>query len=138
MTIPGWLPAVLAIFLGALVVITALGLAAVRDPAVREVFGRLRRLPNRQKVGFVRALVLDGRLPLAVRVIPWLLVAYLLLPFDIVPDFIPFLGQLDDVAIVVLALWLMMRLMPPALLAEHLAQAEVRAASRGAGEISVD
>ncbi|MSP22625.1 MAG: DUF1232 domain-containing protein [Dehalococcoidia bacterium] len=128
----------LAIFLGALVVITALGLAAVRDPAVREVFGRLRRLPNRQKVGFVRALVLDGRLPLAVRVIPWLLVAYLLLPFDIVPDFIPFLGQLDDVAIVVLALWLMMRLMPPALLAEHLAQAEVRAASRGAGEISVD
>lgn len=138
MTIPGWLPAVLAIFLGALVVITALGLAAVRDPAVREVFGRLRRLPNRQKVGFVRALVLDGRLPLAVRVIPWLLVAYLLLPFDIVPDFIPFLGQLDDVAIVVLALWLMMRLMPTALLAEHLAQAEARAASRGAGEISVD
>jgi carbonic anhydrase len=66
-------------------------------------------------------------LPLAVRAIPWLLAAYLLLPFDIVPDFIPFLGQLDDVAIVALALWAMVRLMPRALLEEHLSRAEARA-----------
>lgn len=123
---PSWLLAALAIFLGVLVAITALGLAAARDPAVREAFGRLRRLPNRQKVGVVRAIALDGRLPLGVRAIPWLLAAYLLLPFDIVPDFIPFLGQLDDVAIIALALWALVRLVPRALLEEHLSRAEAR------------
>jgi uncharacterized membrane protein YkvA (DUF1232 family) len=125
--VPGWLPAVLAIVLGALVAVTALGLTAMRDAAVREAFGRLRRLPMRQRVAVVRALAFDRRLPLLVRAIPWLLAAYLLLPFDIVPDFIPFLGQLDDVAIVALGLWAMVRLAPRALIEEHLSRVEVSA-----------
>jgi uncharacterized membrane protein YkvA (DUF1232 family) len=41
-----------------------------------------------------------------------------------VPDFIPFFGQLDDVAIVALALWALVRLVPHALLDEHLSRAE--------------
>jgi uncharacterized membrane protein YkvA (DUF1232 family) len=107
----------------------------MRDPVVREVFGQIRRLPNRQKVGVVRALALDRRLPWGVRAIPWLLAAYLLLPFDIVPDFIPFLGQLDDVAIIALALWLMVRLVPRALLDEHVARASAQAAARASGRV---
>ena len=138
MTLPGWLLPALAILLAVLVAITALGLVAMRAPAVREAFGRLRRLPNRQKVGFVRALALDRRLPLAVRAIPWLLAAYLLMPFDLVPDFIPFLGQLDDVAIIALALWAMVRLIPTALLEEHLSLAEARATSGGPVEGNSD
>jgi uncharacterized membrane protein YkvA (DUF1232 family) len=138
MTVPGWLLPALAFLLGVLIAITALGLAAAREPAVREAFGRLRRLPNRQKVGFVRALAFDRRLRFGVRAIPWALAAYLLLPFDIVPDFIPFLGQLDDVAIVALALWAMVRLVPRALFEEHLAGAEVLAEARGVAEDAGD
>lgn len=123
-TWPAWLLPALATLLGVLVAITLLGLAAARDPAVRAVFGRLRRLPTLRKVEVVRRLALDRRLPLAVRLIPWLLAAYLLLPFDLVPDFIPLLGQLDDVAIVALALWAMVRLVPVGLFEEHLTRAE--------------
>lgn len=121
---PDWLLPALAMLLGVLVAITLLGLAAARDPDVRVAFGRLRRLPTMRKVGVVRSLAVDSRLPLAVRLIPWFLGAYLLLPFDLVPDFIPLLGQLDDVAIIALALWAMVRLVPTALFEEHLARAE--------------
>lgn len=121
---PAWLLPALAILLGVLLAITLLGLAAARDPAVRVAFGRLRRLPTTRKVEVVRRLAVDRRLPLAVRLIPWILAAYLLLPFDLVPDFIPVLGQLDDVAIIALALWAIVRLVPPALFEEHLDRAE--------------
>lgn len=119
-----WLAPALAAVLGILTAVTLLGLAAARDPAVRAAFGRLRALPTMQKVGVIRSLATDSRLPLVVRLIPWFLGAYLLLPFDLVPDFIPLLGQLDDVAIIAFALWAMVRLVPAALLEEHLARAE--------------
>jgi uncharacterized membrane protein YkvA (DUF1232 family) len=54
----------------------------------------------------------DHRIPRAARLIPVLLVGYLAMPFDIIPDFLPVLGYLDDVIIVVLALALFVRLCP--------------------------
>lgn len=125
---PGWwpewvLPTVAGI-LGILVAVSLAGLVAYRDPAVRVAFGRLRRLPNRRKFEVLRALAVDRRLPTSVRAIPWLLGLYLLLPFDLVPDFIPLLGQLDDVAVVALALWAVVRLVPVGLFEEHLARFE--------------
>lgn len=48
--------------------------------------------------------------PVAAKVLLWLAVGYALLPFDLIPDFIPVIGHLDDLVIVpglvVLALWL--------------------------------
>jgi uncharacterized membrane protein YkvA (DUF1232 family) len=46
----------------------------------------------------------DSRVPRSRKLLLVLLVAYLSLPFDLVPDFIPIAGQLDDVVIVVLVL----------------------------------
>ena len=46
----------------------------------------------------------DRSLPRGVRIRLWLLLGYLLSPFDLVPDVIPVLGYADDVVVVALAL----------------------------------
>ena len=50
-------------------------------------------------------------------------VAYALSPIDLIPDAIPVLGLLDDLLIVPLGLMLVLRLLPPAVLADARAQA---------------
>jgi uncharacterized membrane protein YkvA (DUF1232 family) len=55
------------------------------------------------------------------RVPKWLLgaaIGYLLLPFDLIPDFIPVLGQVDDVLIVPGLVWLALRCIPPDVIEE--------------------
>jgi uncharacterized membrane protein YkvA (DUF1232 family) len=41
------------------------------------------------------------------------------MPIDLIPDFIPVLGQLDDLLILVLTAWLVARLIPAEVIAEH-------------------
>lgn len=62
----------------------------------------LRLLPD--VLGLVRRLAGDRDLPRGVRVRLWLLGGYLLLPIDLVPDFVPVLGQADDVIVMVAVL----------------------------------
>jgi uncharacterized membrane protein YkvA (DUF1232 family) len=47
---------------------------------------------------------MDPRVPLALKLIPALAALYVAMPIDIGPDFIPILGQLDDVAILLIGL----------------------------------
>jgi uncharacterized membrane protein YkvA (DUF1232 family) len=61
----------------------------------------------------------DPRVPLLPRVLAVLVVAYALSPIDLIPDFIPVLGYLDDLVIVPLGLALAIRLIPPEILREH-------------------
>jgi len=58
----------------------------------------------------------DPHAPLLARVLAGLVAAYALSPIDLIPDFIPVLGYLDDLLIVPLGLWWVMRLMPEAVL----------------------
>ena len=62
----------------------------------------LRLLPD--VVRLLRRLAGDPELPRGVRVRLWLLLAYLALPFDLVPDFIPVIGYADDAVVVAFAL----------------------------------
>ncbi|TCC52712.1 DUF1232 domain-containing protein [Kribbella capetownensis] len=55
-------------------------------------------------VRLLRRLAADPTLPRGVRVRLWLLLAYLAMPFDLVPDFIPVIGYADDAVIVAFAL----------------------------------
>ncbi len=75
----------------------------------------------------------DRRTPVLARIVAWGVAAYALSPIDLVPDFIPVLGQIDDLLIVPLGAMLAIRLIPPALMAEFRAQADALAARpRGA------
>ena len=61
----------------------------------------------------------DPRTPWYARVFGLLVTAYALSPIDLIPDFIPVLGLLDDAILIPLGLWLFMRMLPEGLLEEH-------------------
>jgi uncharacterized membrane protein YkvA (DUF1232 family) len=76
----------------------------------------------RREIQVYRSVLTDPRTPPRAR---WLLgaaVAYALSPLDLIPDFIPVLGHLDDAIILPLLVWLAWRSLPPPLLAEHRAR----------------
>ena len=73
----------------------------------------------------------DPRVPWYAKAIAGLTVAYAVSPIDLIPDFIPVLGHLDDLVLIPLGLALAARMIPPAILAEHRAEAARRFADRG-------
>jgi uncharacterized membrane protein YkvA (DUF1232 family) len=81
----------------------------------------------KRETAVVLAAARDPRLPWPVKLLAFSVVAYALSPIDLIPDFIPVLGHLDDVILVPLGIWLVVRLIPPRILAEH------RAAAAAAG-----
>jgi uncharacterized membrane protein YkvA (DUF1232 family) len=75
-----------------------------------------RRSDARAVAGFVpdcivlfQRLLGDSRMPRRYRAVVLALLGYLALPFDVIPDFIPVAGQLDDAVVVVLALRAILR-----------------------------
>jgi uncharacterized membrane protein YkvA (DUF1232 family) len=68
--------------------------------------------------------VRDPRTPAVAKLVGLLVVAYALSPIDLIPDFIPVLGLLDDALLIPAGIWLFARLVPAPLLAEHRATAE--------------
>lgn len=82
-----------------LVLIAALAVVRPRGGLLREA---LRLLPDVLRL--VRRLAADRDLPRTVRVRLALLIAYLALPIDLIPDFIPVLGYADDAIIVTFVL----------------------------------
>ncbi|TCZ86153.1 DUF1232 domain-containing protein [Lysobacter sp. N42] len=90
---------------------------------------RLRPIARRLKA---QALVVhfaarDPRLPWTVRLLALLVAAYALSPIDLIPDFIPVLGLLDDLVLVPLGVALVMRLTPPEVRADARRRAEAAA-----------
>ena len=66
------------------------------------VLEAMRLLPDTFRL--LRRLATDRTLPRGVRVRLWLVFAYLALPFDLIPDFIPVIGYADDAIIVAVVL----------------------------------
>lgn len=94
------------------------------DDQAREIGRRVLRLPWRRKARLSWGLVRDARIPLWTRGIIPVLVIYLALPVDVIPDFIPVLGYLDDLLIVAVAGALLIRFVPRAVIEDHLAALE--------------
>ena len=74
----------------------------------------------------------DSRTPIIARGLALLVVAYALSPIDLIPDFIPVLGLLDDLILVPIGVWLVIKLIP----AHVLSDARVSAARLEAKPIS--
>ncbi len=68
----------------------------------------------------------DPRVPWYAKVVAGAVAAYALSPIDLIPDFIPVLGYLDDIIIVPLGILLAVKLVPPELMAEFRAEATRR------------
>jgi uncharacterized membrane protein YkvA (DUF1232 family) len=100
--------------------------AAVYVLAVLALVVAGRRTDARALAGFipdclvlVKRLLADPRVPRRRKLLLVLLVAYLAMPVDLVPDFIPVAGQLDDAIVVALVLRAVLRSGGEALLQEH-------------------
>jgi uncharacterized membrane protein YkvA (DUF1232 family) len=65
----------------------------------------------------------DPRVPWYAKVLALCVAGYALSPIDLIPDFIPVLGYLDDVILVPLGIVLVVKLIPPEIMAEHRALA---------------
>ena len=97
-----------------LLLVVALALARPGTPVLREA---LRLLPDVLRL--TRRLAADRSLPVGVRARLWFLLAWLLTPVDLVPDFVPVLGWADDAIVAVLVLRGVARRAGPAAVARH-------------------
>ena len=94
---------VLTIAMGlALTYVVLLGALLVTRPRGNLLGEALRLLPDLLRL--LRRLAGDASVPRAARVRLWLLLGYLAIPIDLVPDFVPVLGYADDAIIVSLVL----------------------------------
>ena len=96
-----------------LVLVLALVLAGRRALA-REI---AMLIPNLMQL--FAGLLRDPRVPLRGKIVLGATIAYLALPIDVVPDFVPVAGQLDDAIVAAFALRFVVRVSPPDIVAQH-------------------
>jgi len=72
----------------------------------------------KSELGVLKYVAGHPRLPLRCKLLAGFPVAYALSPIDLIPDFIPVLGQLDDLIILPIGIWLLYRLIPADIMAE--------------------
>ena len=77
-------------------------------------------LPWRAKLRLLWAMFRAPDVPLHAKAVLPILAAYLAFPLDIIPDFIPVLGQLDDLLVIVAGLGLFLMLTPAEVIEQHL------------------
>lgn len=81
---------------------------------------KLKQIAARLKAEFVfyQRLQKHPHTPKLAKALLWLAIGYVLMPFDLIPDFIPVIGQLDELVIIPLLLYGALKLTPAAIVAE--------------------
>ena len=104
---------------GAVLILGVAGVFAWRDERVRDFIEDIEELGWRRSARAVWGLARDPRVPWFVRLLPVPLLIYLASPIDVIPDFIPLIGQLDDILVVAAALWVVLRYTPHEAIEAH-------------------
>ncbi len=120
----------------ALVVVLALGgwwLARSQSADARALIARVQRLPWRAKARLAWALLRDPRVPIWLRALVPAVILYLLTPIDIIPDFLPVVGHLDDILVLLVAGGMLVRFVPRRVMEEQIARLEAEAAKDDSG-----
>jgi len=73
----------------------------------------------KSQINLYKLVLKDKRTPILAKVLLWFALGYLLLPFDLIPDFIPVLGQLDDLIIIPLLVYFALKLIPKYIIDEY-------------------
>ena len=110
---PGWLVAVLWLVGLWIVMIVALVLAGRRS-AAREL---ATLLPN--LVVLFRGLLRDPRVPRGSKALLWVAIVWVVSPIDLIPEFIPIAGPLDDAIVAALVLRHVLRRSGPDVVGDH-------------------
>lgn len=74
------------------------------------------------KIGVLKALfksIIDPRTSWVSKLLPIIVLLYVIIPVDVLPDFIPFAGLLDDLIITPLGLWLAIKMIPESVLNDN-------------------
>jgi len=95
--------------------------------ALKDRFNRLKR--DTIALWFA---IRDRRTPWGARVLGFLIVAYALSPIDLIPDFIPIIGYLDEVILIPVGLWILLKMIPVPVLADCRDKADAWLASGNA------
>lgn len=81
-----------------------------------------KRLKN--ELAFYQLVLHHPDIPKLAKLLLWLAIGYVLLPFDLIPDFLPVIGQLDDLVIVPGLIYLALKIIPDTVLQECRARVE--------------
>jgi uncharacterized membrane protein YkvA (DUF1232 family) len=73
-----------------------------------------------QQAKLVFQLILDPKVPIYLKALPFAAIAYLIFPFDFLPDVIPGLGQLDDITVLLLGAKVFIELAPQDVVAQYM------------------
>ena len=104
----------------------------------------LKYLPNMFNPGFwkktyqelqlVWHVIQDERVPVYLKLIPAFVAAYLLSPFDLIPGFLPVVGQLDDIGLLLLTLKMFVNLTPNEIVAQYKQQLGLQRVELSSGD----
>lgn len=78
------------------------------------------------EINAIRIAILDRRTPWYARALAAVLIFYFFSPIDLIPDFIPVLGQLDDIIIIPVGIYIVLKMIPADVMSEAREKAKMK------------